>query len=86
DVGALRRAVGDVLARHETLRTRFPEVDGEPYQEIVPVAETPVELPVIPVDGGELEARIAEVSGYVFDLAVELPLRAALFTQGAESS
>ncbi|MCQ6252821.1 non-ribosomal peptide synthase/polyketide synthase [Streptomyces malaysiensis] len=86
DVGALRRAVGDVLARHETLRTRFPEVDGEPYQEIVPVAETPVELPVIPVDDGELEARIAEVSGYVFDLAVELPLRAALFTQGAESS
>ncbi|WP_037649581.1 condensation domain-containing protein, partial [Streptomyces hygroscopicus] len=32
------------------------------------------------------EARIAEVSGYVFDLAVDLPLRAVLFTEGPESS
>ncbi|WP_267883262.1 condensation domain-containing protein, partial [Streptomyces sp. NRRL S-1868] len=35
---------------------------------------------------GELEARVAEVSGHVFDLAVELPFRAALFVSGAESS
>ncbi|WP_037649677.1 hypothetical protein, partial [Streptomyces hygroscopicus] len=83
---ALRTALGDVLARHETLRTRFPEVDGEPYQEIVPAGEAVVDLPETEVDPATLEARIAEVSGYVFDLAVDLPLRAVLFTEGPESS
>ncbi|MFG7947232.1 condensation domain-containing protein, partial [Streptomyces cacaoi] len=86
DVGALRAALGDVLGRHESLRTRFPEVEGEPLQEVVAVGEAVVELPVVEVGAGELEARVAEVSGHVFDLAVELPFRAALFVSGAESS
>ncbi|WP_159787326.1 non-ribosomal peptide synthase/polyketide synthase [Streptomyces sp. NHF165] len=86
DVGALRAALGDVLGRHESLRTRFPEVAGEPLQEVVAVGEAVVELPVVEVGAGELEARVAEVSGHVFDLAVELPFRAALFVSGAESS
>ncbi len=86
DVGALRAALGDVVGRHEALRTRFPQVEGEPYQEIVPVAEARVELPVVPVEAGELEARVEEVSGHVFDLAGELPVRAALLTSGEESS
>ncbi|MGX1914109.1 non-ribosomal peptide synthase/polyketide synthase [Streptomyces phaeochromogenes] len=86
DTGALCAALGDVLARHETLRTRFPQVDGEPYQEIVSVSEATVELPVTPVDAGELEDRIEEVSGYVFDLVTELPLKAALFTTSPDTS
>ncbi len=32
DVVALRTAVGDVVARHETLRTTFPNADGTPFQ------------------------------------------------------
>ncbi|MBE9499861.1 hypothetical protein IHE61_21960 [Streptomyces sp. GKU 257-1] len=75
-----------MVGRHEALRTRFPQVEGEPYQEIVPVAEARVELPVVPVEAGELEARVEEVSGHVFDLAGELPVRAALLTSGEESS
>ncbi|WP_263242093.1 non-ribosomal peptide synthetase, partial [Streptomyces sp. A13(2022)] len=86
DVGALGAALGDVVGRHEALRTRFPQVEGEPYQEVVPVAEARVELPVVPVAAGELEARIEEVSGHVFDLAAELPVHAALLTSGEESS
>ncbi|MFE3604124.1 condensation domain-containing protein, partial [Streptomyces sp. NPDC059142] len=86
DVVALGGALGDVVARHEALRTRFPEVEGEPYQEVVPVVDAVVDLPVVAVSEGELEGRIEEVSGHVFDLAGELPLRASLLRVGEESS
>uniref|UniRef100_A0AAU3H0S3 Non-ribosomal peptide synthase/polyketide synthase n=1 Tax=Streptomyces sp. NBC_01401 TaxID=2903854 RepID=A0AAU3H0S3_9ACTN len=86
DGAALGAALGDVVVRHEALRTRFPQVEGEPYQEVVPAGEVRVELPVVPVRAGELEGRIEECSGYVFDLAGELPVRATLLTVGEESS
>ncbi|WP_210608733.1 non-ribosomal peptide synthase/polyketide synthase [Streptomyces rhizosphaericus] len=84
DISALRAALGDVVARHESLRTRFPQVEGEPYQEIVSVAEAGVDLPVVTVAADELEARIDRACSHVFDLASEPPLRATLFTSGTD--
>ncbi|WPB88493.1 amino acid adenylation domain-containing protein [Streptomyces malaysiensis] len=84
DVPALRTALGDVVARHESLRTRFPEVEGEPYQQIVPAAEAGVDLPVIQVAADELEARIEQSACHAFDLARELPVRATLFALGSD--
>ena len=43
-VGALERALTEIVRRHEALRTAFPDVDGEPMQVIAPPA--PVPLPV----------------------------------------
>ncbi|WP_449342101.1 non-ribosomal peptide synthetase [Streptomyces aurantiogriseus] len=74
DREALHAALNDVVARHEALRTVFPEADGEPYQRVLDTAG--VELPLF--DGDDVSSFAARG----FDLAVELPLRAALFRTG----
>ncbi|MFE7319214.1 amino acid adenylation domain-containing protein, partial [Streptomyces sp. NPDC057555] len=80
DVAALQAALDDVVERHETLRTAFPETSGEPRQHIHPAA--PALIPLTTVESDETVARekIAELSARPFDLTSELPLRAALFT------
>ncbi|EWY35687.1 hypothetical protein N825_36055, partial [Skermanella stibiiresistens SB22] len=42
DEPALRRALTALIARHETLRTRFPVEDGKPRQEILPPFDAPL--------------------------------------------
>ncbi|MCK2220947.1 amino acid adenylation domain-containing protein [Actinomadura sp. ATCC 31491] len=62
DPGVLRRAVADLMERHEVLRTVFREEDGEPYQVVLDEVDPPVVIG--PAD-----------LGHVFDLAAEPPLR-----------
>ncbi|MEU4887761.1 amino acid adenylation domain-containing protein [Streptomyces xinghaiensis] len=82
DVAALQGALNGVVARHEALRTVFPEVDGEPRQEVLAGVRLP--LPVREVSEGELAGELAGAVGRRFDLARELPLRAVLFRVGAD--
>ncbi|CCH30005.1 non-ribosomal peptide synthetase [Actinosynnema sp. NPDC047251] len=71
DVPALEAALADVVDRHETLRTVFPEVDGRPRQVVR--------------DDRPVLHRVAELDpGYVFDLAAEPPLRASLAVDGPD--
>lgn len=51
DLAAVEMAVVDVLARHEALRTSFPEVDGVPVQNIWPTESVPGPLRVVDVAG-----------------------------------
>ncbi|MFD4573896.1 amino acid adenylation domain-containing protein, partial [Streptomyces sp. NPDC058417] len=78
DVRALEAALADLVARHEVLRTVFTEVDGEPYQRVLPAAEARVPLTVRRVAADRLAAEAVAEGGHVFDLALEIPLRAAL--------
>ncbi|MFC7721123.1 amino acid adenylation domain-containing protein [Nonomuraea recticatena] len=82
DVAALRAAIGDVVGRHESLRTVFAEdAGGVPGQRVLPAEEVVVGLPVAePVDVG---AAVAGAVAYAFDLSGEVPVRASLLRVGA---
>ncbi len=91
DTGALSRALADLVARHESLRTTFPERAGRPVSEICGMAwsgETGGELPVIDLApfaaGAEAEARRLAAAEAVrpFDLARGPLLRTALLRLG----
>ncbi|WP_308271832.1 non-ribosomal peptide synthetase [Kitasatospora sp. SUK 42] len=79
DRGALSAALADVVARHETLRTVFPAVDGVPYQRVLDAAEVAVPLTVRAAGEAQIPALLHEAAVRGFDLASELPLRAELF-------
>jgi amino acid adenylation domain-containing protein len=83
DAGALAAAAGDVVARHESLRTVFVVADGQPYQDVVPAglarARVAAGLAAVAAEPGELAGLVAAAAEHVFDLAAELPFRASLF-------
>ncbi|MER7463216.1 amino acid adenylation domain-containing protein [Streptomyces sp. NPDC097981] len=79
DREALRAALADVTARHESLRTVLREEDGVPHQLVLSEAEACPELPVTEADEGRLAERLAEGARRGFDLAAEPPIRAELF-------
>ncbi len=79
DLEVLRAALTDVVARHESLRTVYPVgVDGEPYQEIRPVAAARIPVRVADCAPERIHERVAEEIGRGFDLTAELPLRVSL--------
>ncbi|MFD2474611.1 non-ribosomal peptide synthetase [Amycolatopsis silviterrae] len=82
DADALRAALADLTARHEILRTVYPDRDGVPYQRILDPG--PVECPVADVAEGGLADRVAELIARPFDLTAEPPIRPALLRLGAE--
>ncbi|OZM72919.1 non-ribosomal peptide synthetase [Amycolatopsis antarctica] len=82
DAEALRAALADVTGRHESLRTLFPETDGEPHQRIVTVAEAAPRLTLTRAGAEDLPAALENAARYGFELREEPPLRAELFTLG----
>ncbi|RPI91138.1 MAG: amino acid adenylation domain-containing protein, partial [Planctomycetaceae bacterium] len=78
DNRALELALTDVLARHESLRTVFPEQDGSPWQHILPVDQLRHPLIVEDLAEADLGERLSEISATAIDLAREIPVRAWL--------
>lgn len=82
DTEALRSAMADVIDRHESLRTVFPESDGEPRQKVLVGDAARLRIPVIESDEGDLGRKIALAASRGFDLQHELPLSARLYELG----
>src|SRR6266436_4057799 len=84
EVGALEAALGDVVERHESLRTIFPERLGVARQEVLAGGAGRVRLSVRAVSEGELAGALKAASQVGFDLSREVPLRAHLFALGGD--
>lgn len=82
DEGALRAALGDVVDRHESLRTVFAE-DGEgAHQRILPPGSLRPELRIVDCPAQEVDAQVAAAGRHRFDLTCESALWAAVVGSG----
>ncbi|MFD4181089.1 amino acid adenylation domain-containing protein, partial [Rhodococcus sp. NPDC058514] len=80
DRQALQTALSDVLARHESLRTTFPESTEGPRQVVHPVARVVPDL--TPIDLGaetDLPGRLGRFMATGFDVTTAVPHRIALY-------
>ncbi|MGO0714668.1 non-ribosomal peptide synthetase DhbF [Bacillus subtilis] len=84
DQGLLKAALYDLVRRHESLRTIFPESQGTSYQHILDADQAHPELHVTEIAEKELSDRLAEAVRYSFDLAAEPAFRAELFVIGPD--
>lgn len=90
DIEALIAAAGDVVARHEILRTTYVEIDGVPYQVVNPVGELAVRRAVWDgVDGDSeiwLQEQLDLERRHCFELDGERPIRIAVLRGGEDSA
>jgi amino acid adenylation domain-containing protein len=89
DAQALRRALDGLVARHESLRTTFTEVDGEPMQVVAPSGGARLELSdlgALPAEArdGEVRRLALEAVEQAFDLAAGPLLRCRLLRLGED--
>ncbi|OMC30955.1 hypothetical protein A5740_15870 [Mycobacterium sp. GA-1841] len=91
DVEALGAALDDVIARHESLRTVFVDVDGVPFQQVLPTepgmwrcAGPSVVQCAATVPKGDITGELTDLAAYRFDLSAEIPVRARIYELGPE--
>jgi amino acid adenylation domain-containing protein len=88
DAAALERALNEIVRRHESLRTTFPDIEGQPVQFVAP--QLTLDIPVRDLSGLDEGARAAELERHrhelrrPFDLAREPLFRARLLRLAAD--
>ncbi|MEV6772060.1 amino acid adenylation domain-containing protein [Nocardia sp. NPDC051030] len=80
DIPALRAGLIDVLERHESLRTTFPDTPQGPCQVVHPASEIPLTLEPIDATEADVLELAGEFAGYGFDLRSQAPIRVALWS------
>jgi amino acid adenylation domain-containing protein len=90
DVDALERSLGEIVRRHDALRTVFQEQNGTPRQVVVPFGGfrlTRKDLSHLPADAREAGVQrelVAETTARPFDLSTGPLFRVSLLRLGAE--
>ncbi|HVR09570.1 MAG TPA: amino acid adenylation domain-containing protein, partial [Thermoanaerobaculia bacterium] len=89
DRGALRRALAEIAARHEILRTVFSEQAGEPVQVVLATADAAlpqIDLGTVPFErrDGERTRCASAIAAWRFTLARRPPARVVLVRLGPE--
>ncbi|TLF82503.1 amino acid adenylation domain-containing protein [Nocardia cyriacigeorgica] len=79
DVRALEQAVGDIVARHEILRTIYPNTPDGPVQQVLAPREVPIDLTPAQIGEERVGHEVAGVVGTGFDVTTEVPFRTKLF-------
>ncbi|MGD3113001.1 amino acid adenylation domain-containing protein, partial [Streptomyces sp. YGL11-2] len=85
DVDALGAALGDLVERHETLRTVYPVTDGVARQLVLDACA--VDLAPRPQDvvPAELDRVLTDSVSCAFDVATDVPVRVRLLRLSAEA-
>ncbi|MEU5534710.1 amino acid adenylation domain-containing protein [Streptomyces sp. NPDC020362] len=83
DHGLLREALADTAARHEALRTVYPETDGEPRQRIT---DRVPDLLVRRIEPAALDEAVHAELGTGWQLAERPPVRVVLFETGPDDA
>ncbi|MEN2421893.1 amino acid adenylation domain-containing protein [Streptomyces rimosus] len=92
DEQALRAALGDLLARHESLRTVFRETGGTPQQVVLDPATEPDAFDIlsvtedVPDDPAAFRELLKQGARHRFDLTADLPLHVKLFRVGPQET
>ncbi|RMI30977.1 amino acid adenylation domain-containing protein [Nocardia stercoris] len=85
DTDAFAAALVDVIDRHETLRTVYPQTATGPVQVILPSGRTTTGLVIADITEDELPQQLRELTGTEFDVTVEVPIQARLFRIAADN-
>ncbi|MCP3170221.1 amino acid adenylation domain-containing protein, partial [Myxococcus qinghaiensis] len=85
DVDALERAFAEVVRRHESLRTCFPDEGGVPVQVIQPPTAFQLQRVELPEDEATVLRWVGDEVARPFDLTVGPLLRVTLVRLSAES-
>ncbi|MET8225187.1 amino acid adenylation domain-containing protein [Streptomyces sp. NPDC005301] len=84
DTTALSAAVGDVVTRHESLRTLLVESqDGTPEQHILPADQAAPLFRVLDVGADAVQDTVREIASAGFELDRDLPLRTTVLRLSA---
>ncbi|WP_049965630.1 non-ribosomal peptide synthetase, partial [Variovorax sp. CF313] len=84
DRAALQAALDDLVQRHESLRTIYPNEDGLPYQHILDGAQARAVLAEADSSEEEIAAQLHAAARLGFDLGSMAPLRPHLFRLAAD--